>query len=66
MVEQILAQDNLRIGPDALTRFMALAGTSRGLVKREAEKLALYCLGNERVSLEDVEAVCGNDTGATG
>jgi DNA polymerase-3 subunit delta len=65
MVEQILAQDNLRIGPDALTRFMALAGTSRGLVKREAEKLALYCLGNERISLEDVEAVCGNDTGAT-
>lgn len=65
MVEQILAQDNLRIGPDALTRFMALAGTGRGLVKREAEKLALYCLGNERVSLEDVEAVCGNDTGAT-
>jgi DNA polymerase III delta subunit len=28
MVEQILAQDNLRIGPDALTRFMALAGTA--------------------------------------
>jgi DNA polymerase-3 subunit delta len=65
MVEQILAQDKLRIGPDALTRFMALAGTARGLVRREAEKLALYCLGNERVSLEDVEAVCGNDTGAT-
>jgi DNA polymerase-3 subunit delta len=65
MVEQILARDSLRIGPDALARFMALAGTSRGLVRREAEKLALYCLGNERVSLEDVEAVCGNDTGAT-
>lgn len=65
LVEQLLAKDNLRIGPDALTRFMALAGTSRGLVRREAEKLALYCLGNERVSLEDVEAVCGNDTGAT-
>jgi DNA polymerase-3 subunit delta len=65
LTEQILAKDNLRIGPDALTRFMALAGPSRGLVRREAEKLALYCLGNERVSLEDVEAVCGNDTGAT-
>jgi DNA polymerase-3 subunit delta len=65
MTEQILDRDNLRIGPDALTRFIALAGTSRGLIRREAEKLALYCLGNERVSLEDVEAVCGNDTGAT-
>ncbi len=65
LVEQLLAKDNLRIGPDALTRFVALAGMSRGLVRREAEKLALYCLGNERVSLDDVEAVCGNDTGAT-
>jgi DNA polymerase-3 subunit delta len=65
LVEQLLAKDSLRIGPDALSRFMALAGTSRGLVRREAEKLALYCLGNERVSIEDVEAVCGNDTGAT-
>jgi DNA polymerase-3 subunit delta len=65
MAEQILAADNLRIGHDALARFIELAGTSRGLVRREAEKLALYCLGNERVSLEDVEAVCGNDTGAT-
>lgn len=65
MVEQLLAQDNLRIGPDALARFIELAGTSRGLVRREAEKLALYAMGRERVSLEDVEAVCGNDTGAT-
>jgi DNA polymerase-3 subunit delta len=65
MVEQVLARDNLRISPDALTRFMMLSGTARGLVRREAEKLALYCLGQERVSLDDVEAVCGNDTGAT-
>jgi DNA polymerase-3 subunit delta len=65
LVEHILAQDNLRIGPDALARFIELAGTARGLARREAEKLALYCLGNERVSLEDVEAICGNDTGST-
>ena len=65
MVEHLLAQDNLRVGPDALARFVELAGTARGLARREAEKLALYCLGAERVSLEDVEAVCGNDTGST-
>ena len=65
MAEQLLAQDKLRIGPDALTRLIELAGTSRGLVRREVEKLALYCLGQERVSIEDVEAVCGNDTGST-
>jgi DNA polymerase-3 subunit delta len=65
MVEQMLAKDDLQIGQEALHRFIELAGTSRGLVRREAEKLALYCLGRQRVSLEDVEAVCGNDTGAT-
>ena len=65
MVEQLLARDNLRIGSEALSRFVELSGTARGLVKREAEKLALYCMGQERVSIEDVEAVCGNDTGAT-
>lgn len=65
LVEQQLAQDNLRIGPDALARFIELSGTARGLARREAEKLALYCLGHERVSLEDVEAICGNDTGST-
>lgn len=65
MAEAILAQDKLQIGPDALHRFIELAGTSRGLVKREAEKLALYCLGQQRISIEDVEAVCGNDIGAT-
>ena len=65
MVEHILAQDNLRIGPDSLARFIELAGTARGLARREAEKLALYCLGNERVSIEDVEAICGNDTGSS-
>lgn len=65
MVEQILAKDDLKIGPDSLARFIELAGTARGLARREAEKLALYCLGNERVSLEDVEAICGNDTGST-
>ena len=65
LVEHMLAQDNLKIGQDALARFIELAGTARGLARREAEKLALYCLGNERVSIEDVEAICGNDTGST-
>jgi len=64
IVQSALAEDNLRIDQDALHRFIELAGTSRGLVQREVEKLALYCLGTERVALSDVEAVCGNDTGA--
>ncbi|MCA3561723.1 MAG: DNA polymerase III subunit delta [Aestuariivirga sp.] len=65
MVEQLLQKDDLKIGQDALARFIELAGPARGLARREAEKLALYCLGRDRVSVEDVEAICGNDTGST-
>jgi DNA polymerase-3 subunit delta len=64
-VTRILAGDNLQIGDEALSRFIELTGSSRALVKREAEKLALYALGAGRVSVADVEAVCGTDTGAT-
>ncbi len=64
LVEQLLAKDNLRISSEAVHRFIELAGTSRSIARREAEKLALYCLGQGRVSIEDVEAICGNDIGA--
>ncbi len=60
---QVLARDKLRMDQDVAHRFLELAGTARGLVRREAEKLALYCLGQARVSVADVEAVCGNDSG---
>ena len=65
IVEALLADDILQIDQDALHRFIELAGTSRGLVRREIEKLGLYCFGAERVTLADVEAICGNDTGAS-
>lgn len=64
LIESLLKDSNLRIGEDAVHRLLELAGTSRGLVQRETEKLALYCLGGERITVEDVEAICGNDTGA--
>ena len=65
LVESLLRNDKLAIGQDGLQRFIELVGTSRGLVKSEVEKLALYCMGQSRVTVEDVEAVCGNDTGAS-
>lgn len=65
VVEQSLAEHGLRIGADALARFIELCGTSRSLVRREVEKLSLYAMGSGRVSLADVEAICGNDTDAT-
>lgn len=64
LVQTLLSRQKLKIGEDVLHRFIELAGTSRGLVLRETEKLGLYCLGQAEVRLEDVEAISGNDTGA--
>jgi DNA polymerase-3 subunit delta len=64
LVETHLKGLGLAIAGDALHRFIELAGRDRGLAQREAEKLALYCLGEGRAMAADVEAVCGNATGA--
>ncbi|MCB1379964.1 MAG: DNA polymerase III subunit delta [Alphaproteobacteria bacterium] len=59
-IERGLAQSGLAIDTEAKFRLMELAGSSRGLVQREVEKLGLYAMGQDRVSLADVEAICGN------
>ena len=59
-IEQTLARTGLNIEQDAKLRLMELVGSSRGLLQREAEKLALYAMGQQMVTLADVEAVCGN------
>lgn len=64
LARSVLMADGIRINEEVLHRFIELAGTSRSLVQREAEKLALYCMGLTEATLADVEAVCGNDTGA--
>ena len=58
-LDQALGQAGLKIGQDARYRLMELIGPSRGLLQREAEKLAAYAMGQAAVSLADVEAVCG-------
>lgn len=62
-IESMLRDSGLSIDQDAVHRFIELVGTHRSLVQQEVEKLSLYCLGSQRISFADVEAVCGNDTG---
>lgn len=64
LLEQLLAQSGLKIEPDARYRFIDLVGSSRGLLQREAEKLAAYAWGQDTVTVADVEAICGNGTEA--
>ena len=59
-IEQALKRAGLGIEPDARLRLMELVGSARGLLLREVEKLALYAMGQQTVTLADVEAICGN------
>lgn len=55
-----LGEHGLTIAEDALHRLLAQLGGDRLLSRAEVEKLALYCRGRGEVTLEDVEAVCGD------
>lgn len=60
VVRKALADCNLDIAPDAHHRLCEILGGDRLLTRSELEKLALYCAGQDSVSLEDVNAVCGD------
>ena len=56
----LLAKSGLRWTDSAADAFIQLVGNDRGLTFREAEKLALYCIGNSEITVEDILAVCGD------
>jgi DNA polymerase III subunit delta len=62
-VAKILATHSLTWAEGAEDQFFSLAGDERALATQEAEKLALYALGQKEVSVPDVVAVCGNTSG---
>jgi DNA polymerase-3 subunit delta len=64
VVRETLKAQGLTIAPDALEDAVSRLGSDRGVTRREIEKLALYVHGKERVTLEDVEAVMGDEAEA--
>lgn len=64
IVRESLKEFGLGIAPDALEDAVSRLGSDRGVTRRELEKLALYAHGQTRVTLEDVEAVMGDETEA--
>jgi DNA polymerase-3 subunit delta len=64
VVRDALKQEGLAIAPDALADAVARLGSDRGITRRELEKLALYAHGRERVTIEDVRAVLGDEAEA--
>jgi DNA polymerase III subunit delta len=64
-VRKLLAAENLTWLEDAEDIFFATVGYDRSTAVQEVNKLSLYCLGQMKVSVADVVAVCG-DTAAFG
>jgi DNA polymerase III subunit delta len=59
-VQTILRHHGMAFADGAAERFVDLAGSDRSVLEGEAEKLSLYCHPNTSVSVEDVEASCGD------
>jgi len=65
VVEDTLARHGMEIAPDALAFLSDHLGGDRGMTRAEAEKLALYSLGQKTVSRADAAASIG-DSAASG
>ena len=64
VVRDTLRAGGLSIAPDALADAVSRLGSDRGITRRELEKLLLYAQGQKNVSLEDVQAVMGDEAEA--
>ena len=59
LIESAFLSYELRVDHDALSWLAANLGADRGVTMGEVEKLALYCAGAKKVTLEDCRAVVG-------
>jgi DNA polymerase-3 subunit delta len=64
VVRDALRAEGLSISGDALADAVSRLGSDRGVTRREIEKLALYCRGQNQVSLDDVRAAMGDEAEA--
>jgi DNA polymerase-3 subunit delta len=63
VIEEVLTQQGMRISQDARHALKAGLGGDRLASRSEIEKLALYCHGQDEITLADVETVTGNVAG---
>ncbi len=58
-VQRLTREQDAAFTDGAAERFLQLAGSSRGQLEGELEKLFLYCWPSKVIALVDVEASCG-------
>jgi DNA polymerase III subunit delta len=59
-VQTIVKQHGMTFEDGAAERFVQLIGSDRSMLVNEAEKLSLYCHPTRTITVEDVEAICGD------
>lgn len=59
VVKATLAEANVTLGEEAMATLLARLGEDRQLTRSELEKLCLYGLDTPTLTVEDIEAVCG-------
>lgn len=60
LVDDVMANHDLRLQGDARVHLLSLLGADRQTTRNEVEKLALYARGAGAVTIEDVDAICGD------
>jgi DNA polymerase-3 subunit delta len=64
VVRDGMRAEGLSITSDALEDAVSRLGSDRGVTRRELEKLALYAKGQDKVTIDDVRAVMGDEAEA--
>jgi DNA polymerase-3 subunit delta len=64
LIDDSFATARLDLSPEAKGALLVHLGENRALSRSEIDKLILYCLGGDRVTLTDVEAVGSGRTAA--
>ena len=60
LVNDVLRQFGMKIEPDTRDVLVSRLGADRALSRAEIEKLALYCMGRDMVTIDDIEAIVGD------
>lgn len=64
VVRSAMKAEGLSIAQEAVEDAVSRLGSDRGITRRELEKLALYAQGTDKVTVQDVRAVMGDEAEA--
>ena len=64
-LERLIKSSGLAIDEEAMLRLVEFMSFERAVAESETEKLITYCQGQTTISVEDVQAICGDTSDAS-